>query len=168
MTPLLQKGKDAVIIDNTPFENLKKHDIIVFHVSENPVSDVVCHRVYKVVSKENCVYEKGDHHFKIRKIKQCDYIGKVKYIIKNGILFSVSSSRNHKINKFLGILSHIDHWNTVIYLLFHRNLNIDMMCANKIFRDKYYTFYRIIAAFIIKFMKNNNISRTKQKEHPLT
>ena len=152
MAPLLQKSRDAVVIEKVDFSNLKKNDIILFKVTENPVSDIVCHRIYKVKPSVEKVLEKGDHHFKVSEVKKAEYIGKVILILKNGVPYDLNEPRNRMINRILGILVHIYHLKTLLYLFFHKETTIDMMCKDKCFRDRYFYSYKIIANYFIQFM----------------
>ena len=148
MTPLLQKGRDAVVLENIPFSNLKKNDIIAFKVKGNAVSDTVCHRVFKFSGKEGILLEKGDHHFKVGQVKEEDYIGRVWCILKDGIPYKMSNPHNKRINAIIGLFVHIYYYKALIYLLFHRKTSIDMMCKDKELRNKFYSSYRAIAVYL--------------------
>ena len=153
MAPLLQKGRDAIMVDQTPFSCLKKNDIIVFRVTGNPVSDIVCHRVFKIDRKNSRVFEKGDHYFEVSEVRKDMYVGKVNYILKNGVLYHMNTARNRCINSILGCLVSVFHLKTKIYLLLHRETTIDEMCQDKPLRDQFYTSYRALASIMLSYMK---------------
>lgn len=152
MSPLLEKGTDAVIIDSTPFDQLTKHDIILFGTQNNAVSNIICHRVYKINSNGKTLFEKGDHHFELNEIKKEQYIGKVSHIIKNGIVYSLYDKRNLKLNRTLGFIVHIYNIKIKVYLFLHSRRTLDFICSDKEFRQKFFKTYRWIAKRIINHM----------------
>lgn len=112
MEPFLRKKKDIVIIEEEAINKIRVGDVIVFFNNDMKMienkTNIICHRVIWIKrGKETQLIEKGDSFYESSIVNQNNYLGKVRYIIRNNVQHDMNKITWRIFNISIAVLSYL-------------------------------------------------------------
>jgi len=112
MEPILRKKKDIVVIENAKIADIKLGDIIAFYNKNEEMieekTNIICHRVIKI--KGNQLIEKGDLYLSSSIVNDKNYIGRVRYILRNNKKQDMTWLKWKMFNRLIAYCSRVSLW----------------------------------------------------------